>query len=409
MKYLAICIPNYNRIDKLKRLLEEITHQIAQHFLENNVEICISDDCSTEDPTNVIEDIRKRYPHILFHYTRNEINRGMDYNFLNSVLLSDSEYCWIIGNDDIPTECGIQTVVRKLQEFDSKVDILVTPFDIYTDKDIVRGTVFPLKIEKEQSVCFDTSMEREYRELLFLVQHNSALSGFLSNTVFKRKKWIEYQNKFQDKLNTIFIQMYMNIQTLQDGAIYLYSTEKIIKNYADDVTNESITRICRILLGLDGVVNYFFSGDVKDRMKRVIVDSYISGVVWELPKNNIYKEIIRKIDTVKNSMYKKYFIEPEKRYVFFKNKEVIIFGAGRYGKKVLQEIKNYDANVIGVIDSDPLKQGKTFYDYTIQSPQEVYQSYVSNKPVIVVANHYHLEDMINTLLENEISHIAIIS
>ena len=38
-----------------------------------------------------------------------------------------------------------------------------------------------------------------------------------------------------------------------------------------------------------------------------------------------------------------------------------------------------------------------------------YETYTRNKPVIVVANHFHLEDMINTLLEHKISHIAIIS
>ena len=92
---------------------------------------------------------------------------------------------------------------------------MVTPFDIYTDEEIIRGTVFPLRNLKEQIAFFDTSKEADYRELLFSVQHNSGLFGFLSNTVFRRKKWIEYKDKFQDKLNTIFIQMYMNIQTLQ--------------------------------------------------------------------------------------------------------------------------------------------------------------------------------------------------
>ena len=121
------------------------------------------------------------------------------------------------------------------------------------------------------------------------------------------------------------------------------------------------------------------------------------------------QQIIRKIDTNKNILYKKYFIRPEKRQDFFKKKEVVIFGAGNYGKKVFEEIRNYDANIVGVIDSDPLKQGTAFYNYSIQPPTELYETYTRNKPVIVVANHFHLEDMINTLLEHKISHIAIIS
>ena len=102
MKYLAICIPNYNRLDKLKRLIEKCVVQIIHSSLERDVEICISDDCSTEDPTEVITSMQRKYPSILFRYQRNEKNEGMDYNFLNSVLLSDSLYCWIVGNDDVP-------------------------------------------------------------------------------------------------------------------------------------------------------------------------------------------------------------------------------------------------------------------------------------------------------------------
>lgn len=409
MRTLAICIPNYNRIDKLKGLLEEITKQIVRDALEQEVEICISDDYSLEDPSRMIADMEKMYPGILFRYTRNVENRGMDYNFLNCVLLAGSMYCWIIGNDDMPTSYGIQSVLKQLQKNQEKVDIMVTPFDIYTDAEEVRGTIEPLKVVRGQYVQFDTSKGDEYHNLLLSVQHNSGLFGFLSNTVFKRKKWIEYERKFQDKLNTIFIQMYMNIQTLEDGADYLYCPEKIIKNYADDATNESVTRICKILVGLNGVMDYFFSGEVKQRLKKVIVDAYISGIVWELPEEDKYKQKIKEIDTAKNMLYKTYFVEAEKRKQFFEKEEVVIFGAGNYGKKVLQQLKKYDVMVVAVIDSDPLKQGSLFYGYTIQNPSIIYEIYKESRPIVVVANHFHLEEMVNTLLENKVDNIALIS
>ena len=62
MKYLAICIPNYNRIDKLRRLLEETITQILRDSLEDEVELCVSDDHSAEDPSDLIRELKEVYP-----------------------------------------------------------------------------------------------------------------------------------------------------------------------------------------------------------------------------------------------------------------------------------------------------------------------------------------------------------
>ncbi len=408
MKYLAICIPNYNRIDKLRRLLEETITQILRDSLEDEVELCVSDDHSAEDPSDLIRELKEVYPQIFFRYARNEENRGMDYNFLKSVILAESEYCWMIGNDDLPTEYGIQKVVAQLKNCHSKPDLLVTPFDIYTDEEMVRGTIWPLGDTRGQALQFDTSNQKEYEKLLLSVQHNSGLFGFLSNTVFRREKWLEYQGRFQDKLNTIFIQMYMNIQTLEDGAVYFYAPEKVIKNYADDATNESVKRICKILFGLNGVVEYFFSGTVGERLKKVIVDAYISGSVWELPECDPDKERVRKIETDKNKLYKKYFISPDNRKDFFAGKEIVIFGAGDYGRKVFRELQDYNVTVAGIMDSDHAKRGQTFYGHIINLPEQMLGTCREKGWTIVVANHFHLPDMVDLLLKNEVEHIALI-
>ncbi len=407
MKYLSICIPNYNRIDKLEKLVKESIRQIEKYSLENDVEICVSDDCSAENPVKLINEIMKQYPHISITYVRNEVNRGMDYNFLNSVMIADSLYCWIIGNDDLPVEDGIQIVVNKLKQFEDKIDILVTPFDVYKDDNEIINTIQPLRVELNEQVLFDTANQNEYLELLMNVQHNSGLFGFLSNTVFKKEKWVEYREKFQDKLNTIFIQMYMNIQTLQVGAKYLYMPDKIIKNYSDDDTNNLVKRICDILFGLDGVIEYFFDGEIKNRLKGVIVDAYVSGIVWDLPDTNKYKQMIMKLDSDKNKLYKEYYISTDKRKDFFAGKEVFIFGAGKYGERALQELEDYNIKIKGIIDSDPSKKGKQFGKYTIQFPKEMINEWVDTN-VIVVANHFHLVEMVCYLLENNINKIALI-
>lgn len=405
MKLLSICIPNYGRTKKLKRLICEISRQVIEGDLTKQIQICISDDCSPENPYNDVKEIEMMFPEVEILFRRCKENQGMDYNFLSSVLMASGNYCWIIGNDDMPAKDGLVKAVDILSA--SNIDILMTPFDIYDDNENVRQTIYPLMENKKQ--IFYTSVREQYSDLLMSVDHNSGIFGFLSNIVFKREKWIEYRERFKDKMDTIFIQMYMNIETLKNGAICLYSPEKIIKNYTDDETNESIDRICKILFGLDGVVECFFRGKEKEHLKRKLVDAYISGKVWELPEESSYKKRVREIVSTKNQLYKTYFIPLEKRKNFYIGKKFIIYGAGEYGRKVYKELRSFGASIVGIADSSVLKTGTRFNEFFIMSVDEMDKLYQKQDICVLVANHHALEDMVNTLLERKIENIGIVS
>lgn len=409
MSYLAICIPNYSRLDKLKRLIEVSAEQIIQSSLEKEVAICISDDHSPEDPTEEIGILQKRYPQVAIHYERNEKNKGMDYNFLQSVVIADSKYCWIVGNDDLPVENAIERVVTHLKGNENSVDILVTPFDVYDEQEEKRDSIYPLGKSIDNIKVFDTTIRDEYKKLLFSISHNSGMFGFLSNVVFKRENWIRYYERFQDKLGTIFIQMYMNIQTLEDGAVYEYWQQKIIKNYADDETNGTINRIGNILIGLEGVIEYFFEGEIAQRLRKIIVDDYISGIIWGLPMENEFKKAVVSIDSGKNKLYHRFFIEPDQREKFFSDKDVVVFGAGKYGKQAMDELEARGARIIAIVDSDSNKTGNLFGKHRIQLVDELDEICHGIQPVIVVANHKYLTEMVEQVLEKGINNIAIIT
>ena len=254
MKHLAICIPNYNRIDKLERLIDEVSNQIINNSLTNMVEVCISDDCSPQDPSELIDLMMEKYAHVSFHYVRNKVNKGMDYNFLNSVLISDSTYCWIIGNDDIPTSDGIKTVVEYIQN-NKNVDFMVTPFDVHDNEDRVISRIKPLSDDSD--AVFDCANLDDRKRLFLNVQGNSGIFAFLSSVVFRRELWINSYKDFSDKMQSIFIQVYLNLNAICNGANYHYLSKKIIKNYADPIMNDTVDRMSRILFGLDDVVEFF--------------------------------------------------------------------------------------------------------------------------------------------------------
>ncbi|RYE58777.1 MAG: glycosyltransferase family 2 protein [Sphingobacteriales bacterium] len=91
---ISVCIPQYNRIAFLLKSLEIITRQTYREL-----EIVISDDCSTDNTQQEILDLIPAYKYpVIYH--RNQKNLGYDKNYRQCIELATGEYVIVIGNDD---------------------------------------------------------------------------------------------------------------------------------------------------------------------------------------------------------------------------------------------------------------------------------------------------------------------
>ena len=107
---ISICIPQYNRIELLIKSLKIIEKQTY-----SNIEIVVSDDCSTDDTIAQIENLKKdyRFPIVLEKF---EKNMGYDRNYRRCIELGTGDYCFVIGNDDtLFTEDAIEGLVDFLK------------------------------------------------------------------------------------------------------------------------------------------------------------------------------------------------------------------------------------------------------------------------------------------------------
>lgn len=404
---LAVCIPNYNRPKKLYRLLKGVADQIMEENLTEQVEICVSDDRSPESPDEVIEEIRNLYPDVRIVYRINEKNMGMDYNFLQSVMISEGEYCWIVGNDDEPEEKAFRTIMNYIA--DSSVDILLCPFHIYDDDGKVLMTIDPVEHQENEVLSFQTHNPEEYEKLLRRAKDGNALFCFLSNVVFRRSDWIRHGDMFADKMNTIFIQMYMNLQTLREGALYAYIPDSFIKNHGDAQVNETFKREYDVFVGLSGVVDFFFEGELHDLLQERIVDPRINGRMWSLPDDSPLKLPILHVESVKNDYYRKYYVRPEQRGNYFAEKNVLVYGAGNLGRKAVAELSSYQVKGLSLFDSDENKWGQKVDGYRVGSLTELEQSCRRDGSEIVVANNLSLVEIVDGLLQKGLTNIAIIN
>lgn len=93
---LTIAIPTYNRSNYLDRCLNSIFANIKG--FENDIEVLISNNASTDDTNVVIDKYRERG--FNFRYHVHESNCGLEGNLYYCFNNSNGRYLWIFGDDD---------------------------------------------------------------------------------------------------------------------------------------------------------------------------------------------------------------------------------------------------------------------------------------------------------------------
>lgn len=93
---LSICIPTYNRCNALRATLKSIVTQ--SEFVLGKVQICISDNASSDSTASVVEDFKKFHP-LQIKYIKQEINIW-DKNFQFVLGMADGHYIKI-NNDTL--------------------------------------------------------------------------------------------------------------------------------------------------------------------------------------------------------------------------------------------------------------------------------------------------------------------
>lgn len=192
MEYLlSICIPTYNRDKYLSNLLESIISNVDSFNF--NVEICISDNGSTDD-TEVV--VKKASERIRLKYKRNGENLGIPQNFLNVVEMAEGKYAWLIGDDDLLMGNSLDRLFRLLKSYPSVDFFYVNAFLL--NKDFIFNCPQPFDIENLPNSMKPFSSYQKTGELPFIDLINPKISfdflGGMYLSVFRREKWLKNIN-----------------------------------------------------------------------------------------------------------------------------------------------------------------------------------------------------------------------
>ena len=116
-KLLTIAIPTYNRAELLDKQLAWLAQAIKA--FEDECEILVSDNCSTDNTQEVIQKWQTTLSNIAFKSNKNSKNLGVVKNIMYCLNSTTTKYVWTIGDDDPIQDKAIDYVISKLRQHEN--------------------------------------------------------------------------------------------------------------------------------------------------------------------------------------------------------------------------------------------------------------------------------------------------
>jgi abequosyltransferase len=177
---LSICIPTYNRAKYLKELFESF---LVQERLDQ-VEIIVSDNCSTDDTAELVNSYKDKFPSLTYHV--NSKNVGPERNFLISNEYGTADYVWLFGSDDALSVGSLSQILDALKD---------RPDIILSDRMNCDIQLNPKKTNHWLSCpgkLFDTTRKEDLVEFLEHAQSVGAIFSFITSNIYKRSLFNGY-------------------------------------------------------------------------------------------------------------------------------------------------------------------------------------------------------------------------
>jgi len=227
---LSICIPTYNREEKVIALLEKLKKETFDY--RDIVEIVVAENPSTTPNNDILKNYMDRNKIFKFYCHSENIGFSRNYYFLlNS---AQSKFVWILGDDEYIVDGGIKSILEMLQnnknynhfllkregyikDYENRVPIQTDYSDIYGLNTNIKDIL--LKYNKESCDSFLLS------DLMFISLNIFKLSTVKKHYVSRYKEVISSGSPDMFYSDGLFLSLCM----LSDG-LYIHDTTSILSN-----------------------------------------------------------------------------------------------------------------------------------------------------------------------------------
>jgi len=211
---ISVCIPHYNRSKYLLVVLDSIR---VQDYPE--IEVVISDDCSTDDSKRVISEYisaAEGSAQVRFTYIRQPTNLGYDGNLRAALGAAHGEYLFVLGNDDaLPERDTLSKLAVTLKKLNSP-DVSFSNFHVSENpKEIVRRARVTTAVGCGPDVALQA-----FRSF-----------SFVGGIVFKNSAFTKHNTGKYD--GTVYVQIFLAARIIAAGGTLATIAESMVEK---DVT-----------------------------------------------------------------------------------------------------------------------------------------------------------------------------
>ncbi len=201
---LTIAIPTYNGARTIGNMLDILLPQI-----NDQVEVLIVDNCSTDNTPQIVKKYMERYNKI--SYVRQEKNIGADGNFLYCMRMAKGKYIHLLSDDDVLTENSLSKIVDFLKNSPDMGLIYLGTANFYSHYNGKENCTAPIALPVENLCIKDKKIFMSYARHYW---------GFISSFIISREKFNQIKNPEQ-YFGTYWLQSYIHILCVKDRDTFL--------------------------------------------------------------------------------------------------------------------------------------------------------------------------------------------
>ncbi len=211
--FLTFGIPTLNGEKHIAQTIDSVLNVLIGKQI-NNIEILVSDNCSTDRTGEIVQGYAKKHPQYV-RYVRNNQNIGYDNN-LNSVISnSHGEFVWFLGDDDYLVPDAPHIIINKIYSFEQHhPDVLVAPVQYYD----IRSDIYLEGRQVEKDRCYSNGED--------FIRENLWATAPMSSLIVRKSAWSAV--KLEEFCGTQWSHVGAVIKLAKHSTIILLSSPKVV-------------------------------------------------------------------------------------------------------------------------------------------------------------------------------------
>jgi len=247
-KLLTIAIPTYNRNEILYRNLEELILQMSDW-----VELLIVDNASDIPVEYSLKKLISGNINRNIRIVRNKENIGGNANVLRCIEEANSDYIWILGDDDYPLADALEKIYLEIKNREAIWVSFYSPDDCQPS----RSKNFHLKTLSD----FLSNLE-SISELVFCSINIYSLKYI--------RHGLEFGYTYQDKMAPHLISMISGIEKYGEKGSYVISKEVLLNSIANNQDYSTSWPLYKAYIGIMSIYKIPFTHPNSMQLNRLI-------------------------------------------------------------------------------------------------------------------------------------------